>query len=73
MDRYHTRAMFLVLAFALLSKGYAQDLGALVVAIITYGDCAVDVANHDYLPKANYPPYGTSSITNLLGGSAMGS
>ncbi|GKV27211.1 hypothetical protein SLEP1_g36406 [Rubroshorea leprosula] len=64
MDRYHARAMLLVLAFALLSKGYAQDLGALVSAIITFSDSAVDVANHDYLPKANYPPYGKDFINH---------
>ncbi|GLT49042.1 hypothetical protein SLA2020_226260 [Shorea laevis] len=64
MDRYHARAMLLVLAFALLSKGYAQDSGALASAIITFSDSAVDVANHDYLPKANYPPYGKDFINH---------
>ncbi|GKV27237.1 hypothetical protein SLEP1_g36430 [Rubroshorea leprosula] len=41
LDRYHTRARLLVLAFARLSKGYAQDSGALVPAIITF-----DFINH---------------------------
>ncbi|GLU22318.1 hypothetical protein SLE2022_384050 [Rubroshorea leprosula] len=67
MDRYHARAIILVLAFALLSKGYAQDSGTLVPAIITFGDSAVDVGNNDYLPtlfKANYPPYGKDFINH---------
>ncbi|GLU22330.1 hypothetical protein SLE2022_384150 [Rubroshorea leprosula] len=67
LDRYHTRAVLLVLAFALLSKGYAQDASALVPAIITFGHSAVDAANHDYLPnlfKANYPPYGKDFINH---------
>ncbi|GLT49035.1 hypothetical protein SLA2020_226200 [Shorea laevis] len=67
MDRYHARAMLLVLSFALLSKGYAQDSGTLVPAIITFGDSAVDVGNNDYLPtlfKANYPPYGKDFINH---------
>ncbi|GKV27208.1 hypothetical protein SLEP1_g36404 [Rubroshorea leprosula] len=67
MDRYHAKAILLVLAFALLSKGYAQDSGTLVPAIITFGDSAVDVGNNDYLPtlfKANYPPYGKDFVNH---------
>ncbi|KAF2301098.1 hypothetical protein GH714_020186 [Hevea brasiliensis] len=55
----------LVLAFAFLNRGYAQE--TLVPAIITFGDSAVDVGNNDYLLtifKANYPPYGRDFINH---------
>ncbi|GKV27216.1 hypothetical protein SLEP1_g36410 [Rubroshorea leprosula] len=71
MDRYHTRAMLLVLAFALLSKGHSQDSDALVPAIKTFSDSAVDVANNDHLLnlfKANYPPYGKDFINHKPAG-----
>ena len=61
MDAYSRRLLFLVLAVALVSSGYAQEATTLVPAIITFGDSVVDVGNNDYLPtifKANYPPYG---------------
>ncbi|KAF5745524.1 GDSL esterase/lipase APG [Tripterygium wilfordii] len=53
----------LLFAFALscLGRGKAQESTALVPAIMTFGDSAVDVGNNNYLPtlfKANYPPYG---------------
>ncbi|KAL5755895.1 hypothetical protein ACOSP7_020322 [Xanthoceras sorbifolium] len=57
----------LALVFALSSKGFAQDSGALVPAIITFGDSAVDVGNNNYLStifKANYPPYGRDFINH---------
>ncbi|GLU22320.1 hypothetical protein SLE2022_384070 [Rubroshorea leprosula] len=77
LARYHTRAMLLVLAFALLSKGYSQDSDALVPAIKTFSDSAVDVANNDYLPNLfkaiTLFMERTSSIINLLGGFATGS
>ncbi|KAL9463554.1 hypothetical protein AB3S75_001376 [Citrus x aurantiifolia] len=59
--------LFVVLAFALASKGYAQDAAPLVPAIITFGDSAVDVGNNNYLAtlfKANYPPYGRDFINH---------
>lgn len=59
--------LFLVLAFALASKVYAQEAAPLVPAIITFGDSAVDVGNNNYLPtlfKANYPPYGRDFINH---------
>lgn len=61
MDAYSTRLLFLVFAFASVSRGYAQQSTTVVPAIITFGDSVVDVGNNDYLPtifKANYPPYG---------------
>ncbi|GMI82109.1 hypothetical protein like AT3G16370 [Hibiscus trionum] len=63
MDAYYCRnvILFLVFAFASISRGYAQESTTLVPAIITFGDSVVDVGNNDYLPtifKANYPPYG---------------
>ncbi|MBA0720139.1 hypothetical protein Golax_007776 [Gossypium laxum] len=63
MDGYCSRRviMFLVFAFAAISRGYGQESTTLVPAIITFGDSVVDVGNNDYLPtifKANYPPYG---------------
>lgn len=39
----------------------ASDAQAIVPALITFGDSALDVGNNNYLPtfyKANYPPYG---------------
>nr|KJB56728.1 hypothetical protein B456_009G138200 [Gossypium raimondii] len=63
MDGYCSRRviMFLLFAFAAISRGYGQESTTLVPAIITFGDSVVDVGNNDYLPtifKANYPPYG---------------
>ncbi|KAK8581190.1 hypothetical protein V6N13_144230 [Hibiscus sabdariffa] len=62
MDAYYCRkvVLFLVFAFASMSRGFAQE-STLVPAFITFGDSVVDVGNNDYLPtifKANYPPYG---------------
>lgn len=51
----------LVVLMVAISSGEAQDSAALVPAIISFGDSAVDVGNNDYLAtifKANYPPYG---------------
>ncbi|XP_039022244.1 GDSL esterase/lipase APG-like [Hibiscus syriacus] len=61
MEVYSRCFMFIVFAFAFVSKGYAQESTTLVPAIMTFGDSVVDVGNNDYLPtifKANYPPYG---------------
>ncbi|XVF26875.1 hypothetical protein REPUB_Repub14bG0057500 [Reevesia pubescens] len=61
MDAYSRRLLFLVFAFALLSKGYGQESTTLVPAIISFGDSVLDVGNNDYLHatfKANYLPYG---------------
>ena len=61
MDAYRKRLLFLVFAFASLSRGCAQESTTLVPAIISFGDSEIDVGNNDYLPatfKANYPPYG---------------
>lgn len=63
MEICYRAALILAFAFALLNVGCAQD--ALVPAIITFGDSAVDVGNNDYLPtifKANYPPYGRDFV-----------
>ncbi|KAI5602704.1 hypothetical protein POPTR_001G191400v4 [Populus trichocarpa] len=63
MEICYRAALILAFAFALLDVGCAQD--ALVPAIITFGDSAVDVGNNDYLPtifKANYPPYGRDFV-----------
>ncbi|KAH9665630.1 GDSL esterase/lipase APG [Citrus sinensis] len=59
--------VFLVLAFAFASKGYAQDAAPLVPAIISFGDSSVDVGNNNHLLtyfKANYPPYGRDFINH---------
>ncbi|GAV75932.1 Lipase_GDSL domain-containing protein [Cephalotus follicularis] len=58
MDTHSRRALFFVVAFALVSNAYAQPL---VPALMTFGDSVVDVGNNNYLVtlfKANYPPYG---------------
>ncbi|XP_035841406.1 uncharacterized protein LOC118488252 [Helianthus annuus] len=50
-----------------ISTGEAQDSTSVVLAIIAFGDSAVDVGNNDYLPtifKANYPPYGRDFVNN---------
>ncbi|XP_011008871.1 PREDICTED: GDSL esterase/lipase APG [Populus euphratica] len=63
MEICYRAALILAFAFALVDVGWAQD--ALVPAIITFGDSAVDVGNNDYLPtifKANYPPYGRDFV-----------
>ncbi|KAK9228976.1 hypothetical protein WN944_021933 [Citrus x changshan-huyou] len=57
--------VFLVLAFAFASKGYAQEAAPLVPAIVSFGDSSVDVGNNNHLLtyfKANYPPYGREFI-----------
>jgi hypothetical protein len=58
---------FVIFAFVLLTwRGKAQD-DAIVPAIITFGDSAVDVGNNDYLYtifKANYPPYGRDFVNH---------
>jgi hypothetical protein len=58
---------FVIFAFVLLTwRGNAQD-DAIVPAIITFGDSAVDVGNNDYLYtifKANYPPYGRDFVNH---------
>ncbi|XP_022715073.1 GDSL esterase/lipase APG-like [Durio zibethinus] len=67
MNAYSRRLVFLVFAFASVSKGCAQESTTLVPAIITFGDSVVDVGNNDYLPtifKANYPPYGRDFPNN---------
>ncbi|KAF3450664.1 hypothetical protein FNV43_RR06753 [Rhamnella rubrinervis] len=67
MDIYRRGALLLVFVYALVNVGNAQESTALVPAIITFGDSAVDVGNNDYLPtlfKANYPPYGRDFINH---------
>lgn len=67
MDYCRILVVLAALAFALASMGYAQDPSALVPAIITFGDSAVDVGNNNYLPtifKANYPPYGKDFVNH---------
>lgn len=59
----HTASWRLLVALLALviTAGEAQDSAALVPAIISFGDSAVDVGNNDYVAtifKANYPPYG---------------
>ncbi|XP_071711244.1 GDSL esterase/lipase APG-like [Rutidosis leptorrhynchoides] len=54
-------ALLVVLLAIVVTASKAQDSAALVPAIISFGDSAVDVGNNDYLPtifKANYQPYG---------------
>ncbi|KAM7471795.1 hypothetical protein LguiA_009978 [Lonicera macranthoides] len=61
MGMYCRVALVLISALTIANISAAQDSGALVPAIITFGDSAVDVGNNDYLPtifKADYPPYG---------------
>ncbi|KAM7476022.1 hypothetical protein LguiB_023265 [Lonicera macranthoides] len=61
MGMYCRVALVLISALTIANISDAQDSGALVPAIITFGDSAVDVGNNDYLPtifKADYPPYG---------------
>lgn len=44
-----------------------SDAQAIVPALITFGDSALDVGNNNYLPtsyKANYPPYGRDFINH---------
>lgn len=65
MGMYCRVALVLISALAIANISDAQDSGALVPAIITFGDSAVDVGNNDYLPtifKANYPPYGRDFV-----------
>ncbi|GMH22150.1 hypothetical protein Nepgr_023993 [Nepenthes gracilis] len=63
-----------ILAFAVyysVGNINAQDTSALVPAIITFGDSAVDVGNNDYIPtifKANYAPYGRDFINRKATG-----
>ncbi|KAG6792402.1 GDSL esterase/lipase APG [Populus alba x Populus x berolinensis] len=65
MEICYRAPLILALAFALVGVSCAQD--ALVPAIITFGDSAVDVGNNDYLLtifKANYPPYGRDFVNH---------
>ncbi|CAJ2661156.1 unnamed protein product [Trifolium pratense] len=58
--------LFVMFAVVFLAWGNAQD-DAIVPAIITFGDSAVDVGNNDYLYtlfKANYPPYGRDFVNH---------
>ncbi|XVE88786.1 hypothetical protein DITRI_Ditri19aG0096900 [Diplodiscus trichospermus] len=67
MDAYSRTLLFLVFAFAVVSRGYAQESTTLVPAIISFGDSVIDVGNNDYLPatfKANYPPYGRDFVNH---------
>ena len=67
MNTHFRSALLLLVSFALARFGDGQESSALVPAIITFGDSAVDVGNNDYLPtlfKANFPPYGRDFINH---------
>uniref|UniRef100_A0A2N9EI90 GDSL esterase/lipase APG n=1 Tax=Fagus sylvatica TaxID=28930 RepID=A0A2N9EI90_FAGSY len=67
MNSHFRRALFLLVSFVLSRCGNGQESTAVVPAIITFGDSAVDVGNNDYLPtlfKANYPPYGRDFVNH---------
>lgn len=67
MNTHFRSALLLLVSFALARFGNGQESSALVPAIITFGDSAVDVGNNDYLPtlfKANFPPYGRDFINH---------
>ncbi|KAK1577918.1 hypothetical protein Q3G72_025990 [Acer saccharum] len=62
-------SLLLLVVFAAFSSKlvFGQDSGALVPAIITFGDSAADVGNNNYLHtifKADYPPYGRDFINH---------
>ncbi|KAM4111062.1 hypothetical protein ACJW30_05G039800 [Castanea mollissima] len=67
MNTHFRSALLLLVSFALARFGNGKESSALVPAIITFGDSAVDVGNNDYLStlfKANYPPYGRDFVNH---------
>jgi hypothetical protein len=67
MKKNSREVFFVIFAFVLLTWSVNAQDDAIVPAIITFGDSAVDVANNDYLYtlfKANYPPYGRDFVNH---------
>jgi hypothetical protein len=67
MKKNSREVFFVIFAFVLLTWSVNAQDDAIVPAIITFGDSAVDVGNNDYLYtlfKANYPPYGRDFVNH---------
>jgi hypothetical protein len=67
MKKNSREGFFVIFAFVLLTWSVNAQDDAIVPAIITFGDSAVDVGNNDYLYtlfKANYPPYGRDFVNH---------